>query len=757
MSGFLRSLAIGLCGLIYPLIPPLYGVFYDLANAQFFTEGTISTVSNNLYILVSVVMLFTFAVTLIKSIVNPDMLTDSKKGTTGFIKRAGLSLVIIALIPWVFDQMYSIQSQILQNNLIEKVITGYQGDAGSGSIAKKSNAGQVLAAVAISDLLYPNEGATTSSGEKLQQDYNLMISSDISRIDDVGEYINEKYTPEGAEDGEEKYVFEFQPLVAVVTGFVVLYLLILFCMDMGVRLIKLGLLEITAPVSVIAYIYGGGDNLKHWTKEVSTTYLQVFIKIAALSIVVFALQNFDSFMTTIDSDHPWLVTTFTLIGLLTLAHNLPDLVMSLFGVSYKSKGGIKGRLAGMAAVGGIAANAWSKLGGKVKGAATLGATALGTGAALGAGAIGKGLDNKLLGGRVQGTAEKLKNSVTSKVNGISNTNFGQNVGRLGRVASAGMKAGSGVAAVKAVGKAYKDDKVTKYKDSVEKNNRNAQFMSNLGVDADTKSLTGAASPTKARDAYANLMQSISKNNMLNKVQKQKVSDKINADLKKSNLDKLKTNHSNVKDSLKALASEASANGNSRVSDHLTTMMNNFSDGKLSTSDVAKNLDALKMSGLINATSAESIISNLDKINHLAANDTDIANIVKNGKVSGASISAAVSNAENIAVAADASLKAELEICNDTIKQEIENYTTASGIINSKYTAEINKQGVNTQVQQGPIAPSNNSETGTAQQSSSVENSSRKLDSSIPSGYTTTASGIVVPNGSGKKSQNGDSR
>lgn len=397
MDGVFRSIAVTICGWIYPLIPPLYGVFYDLANGEFFTEGTIDALSNNLYVLVSVVMLFTFAIQLIKSIVNPDMLSDKKKGTLGFVKRAGLSLLIIVLIPWAFNQMYSIQSHILGNNLIEKIIVGYSGD-GVGSIAKKSNAGQVLAASIIVDLLYPKEGAKAESGDILQQDYNLMIESDIEKIKDVGDRINEKYSPTGdaeATDDQKEYVFEFQPLIAIIAGGFTLYMLIIFCLDMGVRLVKLALLEITAPVSIMAYIYGGDENMKRWFKEVSSTYLQVYIKIAALSFVIFALQHVDTFMQSIQSDHTWLVKLFIIIGLLTLAHKLPDLVKSLFGVSYTPKGGIEGRLGEMAGVGKLAKSGWQKMkkagvaigtGGVI--VATAGAGAGGIGLLTGAGAAG---------------------------------------------------------------------------------------------------------------------------------------------------------------------------------------------------------------------------------------------------------------------------------------------------------------------------------------------------------------------------------
>lgn len=593
MTNVFRSIAITICSWIYPLIPPLYGVFYDLANGQFFTETTISTLSNNLYVLVSVVMLFTFAVTLIKSIVNPDMLTDNKKGTTGFIKRAGLSLVIIVIIPWAFDQMYNIQGQILKNNLIEKIVVGYSGDASAGSIAKKSNAGQVLAASVLVDLLYPKEGANTGTST-LETDYNNMITTNIDDISKVADSINEKYSPTGDEDAsddEKEYVFEFQALVSIIAGGFILYMLVLFCLDMGVRLIKLGLLEITAPVSVIAYIYNGTESLQRWVKEVFSTYLQVFVKIAALSIVIFALQNVDTFMQGLDTDHPWLVRVFIVIGLLTLAHQLPDLVSSLFGMSYKGKGGIKGRISNMAAVGGIAAAAWDKARGKAINVAKApigAATAIGAGAAAGAGKLtqmgAKKIDN-LTGNKISDTASRVRSST---------------IGRGMAVAASGIKAGGGKKTVDAMKEAYgKEFAGEKW---VQEQNRTKQISDSA------KALAKAA--TGVYDANGNInvpafnaagRNAVSTtNNALNKQVASGVIKKDNAAVaERMNTARHKNmvaehDQTAINNILRNLQTAASSTSNDSAKRQINDLALKVSNGGLSASDIATEMSKIKI-------------------------------------------------------------------------------------------------------------------------------------------------------------------
>ena len=593
MTNVFRSIAITICSWIYPLIPPLYGVFYDLANGQFFTETTINTLSNNLYVLVSVVMLFTFAVTLIKSIVNPDMLTDNKKGTTGFIKRAGLSLVIIVIIPFAFDQMYNIQGQILKNNLIEKIVVGYSGDASAGSIAKKSNAGQVLAASVLVDLLYPKEGANTGTST-LETDYNNMITTNIDDISKVADSINEKYSPTGDEDAsddEKEYVFEFQALVSIIAGGFILYMLVLFCLDMGVRLIKLGLLEITAPVSVIAYIYNGTESLQRWVKEVFSTYLQVFVKIAALSIVIFALQNVDAFMQGLDTDHPWLVRVFIVIGLLTLAHQLPDLVSSLFGMSYKGKGGIKGRLSNMAAVGGIAAAAWDKARGKAINVAKApigAATAIGAGAAAGAGKLTK------MG------AKKIDNLTGNKISDMASRVRGGTIGRGMAVAASGIKAGGGKKTVDAMKEAYgKEFAGEKW---VQEQNRTKQISDSAKAVAKTATgvydANGNINVPSFNAAGRNAVSTTT--NALNKQVASGVIKKDNAAVaERMNTARHKNmvaehDQTAINNILKNLQTAASSTSNDSVKRQINDLALKVSNGGLSASDIATEMSKIKI-------------------------------------------------------------------------------------------------------------------------------------------------------------------
>ena len=60
MGGLLRKLLIYICKPIYKLIVYVYKIFYNLANTHILNQDIVQQLSSNIYVLISVVMLFAF-------------------------------------------------------------------------------------------------------------------------------------------------------------------------------------------------------------------------------------------------------------------------------------------------------------------------------------------------------------------------------------------------------------------------------------------------------------------------------------------------------------------------------------------------------------------------------------------------------------------------------------------------------------------------------------------------------------------------
>lgn len=394
MGGLLRKLTIWICIPIYKLIKSFYSIFYNIANTRFLEDDTIQQLSANIYVLVSVVMLFAFSVTILSAIVNPDLLNDSKKGVAAAFKRAIIGLALMVIVPFVFDEIYVVQKNIMDNSLIEKIIVGADFSCNQnedGECEAGANGGQVIAGNLISAVLYPVADNVQIS-ENISDKYEKMITTDIRYIGSVAKHIN--VTTEGdnayhSDFDDEDYAFNWDGLVAIIAGGATCYILLLFAIDMAVRVFKLAFLELTAPISIVAYMASGDKVLKSWGQEVLKTFLDVFVRIAAMAFYLFLIKNLSTYMEKFEGkDWSFVVKVLLIVGMLIFIKQIPDLINSVFGTNIKLKGGIGGRLGEMAVVGKQAQTAWNSVRNPLAAAAGVGSLATGTISHLGAGITG---------------------------------------------------------------------------------------------------------------------------------------------------------------------------------------------------------------------------------------------------------------------------------------------------------------------------------------------------------------------------------
>lgn len=436
MGGLLRKLLAYICKPIYKFIPNVYSIFYNIANTRLFQEGdtTVQQLSANIYVLVSVVMLFAFSVTILSAIVNPDLLSDKKKGVAAIFKRSIIGLVLIVVIPFAFDEMYKIQENVMDNNLIEKIIVGsdFQCREGEeGECEKGGNGGQVIAGNLISSVLYPIDNEVEIS-EDLNESYSDMVRKDIKNIGIIAKNINittDGDTKNWGKFDDDNYAFKFDGLIAIVAGIATCYILLLYAIDMAVRVFKLTFLELTAPISIVAYMASGEKVLNSWGKEVMKTFLDVFVRIAVMAIYLFFISSLASYLNTVDKgNHDWSFTlkALLIVGMLIFVKQLPDYVNKVFGTDIKLKDGISGRLGEMAVVGKQAQDAWGKVKNVAKatpliaGSAAVGAaTGLTSriGNAIGQTKFGTAVNSSPFVQKVRGVGQKVSN-VGEKVSNV---------------------------------------------------------------------------------------------------------------------------------------------------------------------------------------------------------------------------------------------------------------------------------------------------------------------------------------------------
>ena len=362
----IKKLFFDIGAVFYKLIPDIYDLFKELSAMKYATNEQISTITNNLYLLVSVVMLFSFGIRLLGAIVNPDTLADKKKGFKGVFINSIFAVLLIGILPFAFDKAYSFQNQILgydengndtgNGNLIQKYIFGStfdNSDLGSSLMSqtfrafcslKDSNGEDIMENYSSGDSNYQ------TAYSKWVAPYNNILNGKESAFDDLHDVMGDKY------DG--KYVVEYNMLLSPLFGGYIVYQLFLLCMDTALRGFKLVFLQLMAPIVICAFIYNGTEILNKWFKEVISTYLLIFFKIIGLDFMITGLSLVGTLILDNSNDVSWLAYALLLVGLLQLVKQIPNIINTIFGIKIEEKGGIGGRLAGMAGVGGLAKKAW---------------------------------------------------------------------------------------------------------------------------------------------------------------------------------------------------------------------------------------------------------------------------------------------------------------------------------------------------------------------------------------------------------------
>lgn len=399
ISNIFRWLFFLLDSVVYWFIDQMYSLFLMLTEASVFSQEQIENFASRIYVLISIIMLFRLGFSFVNYIVNPESFTDKQKGGGALIKSVVIAVVLLVTVPTIFQEANYLQQVVFKSNVIERVLLG------DSSIKDGSaNNSRLLSTYSFLSFFRPNsrvsgcssfEGVQISSEcinslnqmaddnsnpgnlyAKALKELNISYVLNSNVINTTGTFVTA-----GAENfyqTDTTYLFNYHFLISTVFGGVVAYILLGFCIDLAIRTVKLGFLQLIAPVPIILSISPGTKNntLSNWGKECLSTWVSLFIRVLVIIFAINAILLINSgggifSFVTGGGNNSFMVTVFVMLGLLLFAKEFPKLLEDLLG--------IKG-------AGNMTFNAWKKLGSTplVGGALTAGATMAG-GAALLAG------------------------------------------------------------------------------------------------------------------------------------------------------------------------------------------------------------------------------------------------------------------------------------------------------------------------------------------------------------------------------------
>lgn len=329
---------------IYNLISIVYELIIKLSNITFFSEANIREVRDRIYVFLAVFMLFKVTISLITYLVDPDSMGDKTNGIGNVAKNVVITLFLIIIVPFGFDLLYEAQNAIISDNLIPRVILGTKGDGSNvnESYTMDSNAckdgdtfvtttinsdGDLMAYLAFRPFYQTYKDADISS---IKNDYCSANSVSNLLTSDI-------YNAESGTHNSGQYLINYQILLSTACGILVFLLLLNFAFDIAARTIKLGFLEIIAPIPILSYIDPKSSKdgpFKKWLSEVGKTWASLFIRLAIVYFAIYAIKLIPAALEQANDENGIWVSLFLLIGILIFAKNAIPLIENLFGIKF---------------------------------------------------------------------------------------------------------------------------------------------------------------------------------------------------------------------------------------------------------------------------------------------------------------------------------------------------------------------------------------------------------------------------------------
>lgn len=367
--GIIRGLFAAIDKVVIWLIESLYDLIFQISSVQVFDNASLAAFANRITVILSIFMIFKLSLSFLNYIVNPDAMTDKSKGFSKLIQNIAVALVLLVSYQFLFDKAMELQQKIVDNNTIPKLIIG---SAGKNVKNSSTISFPLFSAFVVpnNDILYststdPNltgcrsysryiEGSKPSATCDLWgAGYQDNVATDNSTVgtntNTQMDYIVEHQDTNALLDfllrikKGDIFAFDYKFIISTICGAFAALVLLSFCMDVAVRIIKLYFLRLIAPIPIISYIdpIKGEGIFKKWLSNVGKTYADLFIRLIAIFFAIFIIQQVATQPALKDFngnpiDNPFVII-FIIIGALMFAKQFPKLIQDITGISLDGK------------------------------------------------------------------------------------------------------------------------------------------------------------------------------------------------------------------------------------------------------------------------------------------------------------------------------------------------------------------------------------------------------------------------------------
>lgn len=361
----LRALCLWICRFVYKLIAFFYELFMNMTRIEILQQPEIEKLYKRVTILLGLIMLFVSIFFLLKMLLNPDKINDKEQGMGSLVKRIIIVILMLGFVPSIFTMANELQKKVITSDIIPKILLGKtftSGGDSSDTSAFAQNYGRRLSANLFTTFYYKNEDIISEDEECAVYDFIEQEMAQYGTIETAVSCVNNKGTATGEMGGAntKAYVIEYDSLGSVFVGIAVLWMIIVYTINVGVRIIQFTFLQVIAPIPIISYVYPQKDGMfQKWVRQSITTYLDLFIRLGVIYFVFYLTDLIfnSAVLSGFNENNVRWLQIILILALLVFAKRLPKLLQEMAGkpnaasIGYDPKFGVAAGIVGGAAIG----------------------------------------------------------------------------------------------------------------------------------------------------------------------------------------------------------------------------------------------------------------------------------------------------------------------------------------------------------------------------------------------------------------------
>ena len=323
---------------VYWAVSMCYQLFVKLATFKLFDNDFYSEFANRIYAILGVFMLFYLAYALLNALIDPEKLTGDK-GVSKLASNLVISLILLGLVPTIFDYAYRIQNYILSSNIIGAIImdqstTDPNVDDDAAHQESMITFGDSLAFTVLNTFVNPDGYNVKAADNYTWYDFKIEVLEE-SNYSNLPAFSDATVGEQVDLETNQDVIVTYYGFISTATGIFLIYIILSFTLDLGVRVIKLAFCQLIAPIPIIMRAMPNKKSVfDKWVKTTLSVFFEVFVRVAIMYIAVYFIKSiweyniFQEFTGILGK----VALVVIILGIFSFVKQAPKMISDMLGI-----------------------------------------------------------------------------------------------------------------------------------------------------------------------------------------------------------------------------------------------------------------------------------------------------------------------------------------------------------------------------------------------------------------------------------------